>query len=336
MSSATVAVIIVNYNAGDYLDRCLTALDGQTRIPNRILVVDNASTDGSTDGIETRHPRVEVIRESRNTGFAAANNRGIREVPECDWVALLNPDAFADPGWLEALMTAVDRYPDCAFFGSRLLCFGRRGVLDGTGDVYHASGLAWRRDHGRPDRPGQAGDEIFSPCAAAALYHRGAVLEAGGFDEDFFCYHEDVDLGFRLRLLGHRGRYVPESVVEHVGWGTTEKRSAFSTYHGHRNMVWTFFKNMPGPLFRRFFFQHLLANLATVMLFAARGQGRVICQAKWDALRGLPRVLKKRRRIQAARKVPDQALRACLATGWTEPYRRLLGRRLRPERGEAG
>ena len=197
-SSPTVSVVIVNWNAGQFLERCLSALDQQTVSPQQTIVVDNASQDGSTTGIEDRHHGIRVIRLTENLGFAAASNLAVREAEDSNWVALLNPDAFPDPTWLAALMQAAQARPQCASFGSRLLCATATDRLDGTGDVYHVSGLAWRRGHGTvASGMALAGAEIFAPCAAAALYRRDIFLAAGGFDEHYFCYFEDVDLGFR-------------------------------------------------------------------------------------------------------------------------------------------
>ena len=119
--SSRVAVVVVNWNGGDVLTRCLDALAGQTLAPARIIVVDNASTDGSVDRLEERHRRVEVIRLAGNVGFAAGNNLAVRTADDCDWVALLKPDAFPEPGWLEALLQARADEPDFDFFASRLL-----------------------------------------------------------------------------------------------------------------------------------------------------------------------------------------------------------------------
>lgn len=299
-----VAVIIVNFNSGALLLECLDHLRAQTRRPERIIVVDNASDDGSADRLEQKYPEIEVIRLQQNLGFAAANNLAAQQVPEVEWLALLNPDAFPAPDWLEKLLAATSSYPDCAMFGARLLNAHDPQQLDGTGDIYHVSGLAWRRDHNRAASAGvnEAGD-IFSPCAAAALYRRTAFAEAGGFDEAYFCYFEDVDLGFRLQLLGYQCRYVPTAVVRHIGSAVTVQHSAFSVYHGHRNLVWTYCKNMPGPLFWLYLPQHLLLNVITLLWFALQGQGRVILRAKWDAVRGLPRCWRQRRVIQCQRRV---------------------------------
>jgi GT2 family glycosyltransferase len=321
--AARVAVIIVNFNSENLLGECLRHLRAQTRRPERIIVVDNASRDGSADQSESNYPEVEFVRSDRNLGFAAANNLGARRAAGAEWLALLNPDAFPEPDWLERLLAAAHASPDCVSFGSRLLDASDSGRLDGTGDVYHVSGLAWRRDHGRSIISGvDEADEIFAPCAAAALYRRDVFLEAGGFDEDYFCYFEDVDLGFRLRLLGYRCRYAPGAVVRHVGSAVTGRRSPFSLYHGHRNLVWTWCKNMPALLFWVYLPQHLLVNLGAVLWYAARGQGSTLLRAKWDALRGLPRCWRQRRVIQARRQVSIWRLRQTMSRGLLALYRR--------------
>lgn len=131
-----------------------------------------------------------------------------------------------------------------------------------------------------------------------------------------------MDLGFRLRLAGYRCLYVPDAVVHHVGSAITGRRSDFTVYHGHRNLVWVFVKNMPGPLFWLYLPQHLLFNLVSILWYTLRGQGRVILRAKWDAIRGLPRVWRQRKAIQAKRKVGAWELRRLMARGWLTPYLR--------------
>ncbi len=313
----SISVVIVNWNAGKYLARCLAALGNQTLSPEKIIVVDNASSDGSADLVAREFPRVTLLRQNHNLGFAAANNLAVTGFTDSTWVALLNPDAFPAPRWLEALAGAMNAFPDCSFFGSHMLKALEPERVDGTGDCYHVSGLVWRRDRGKPtaqihDRRG----EIFAPCAAAACYRREAFLEVGGFDEDYFCYLEDIDLGFRLRLAGHRCRYVADAIVHHVGSGLTGTRSDFSTYHGHRNLVWCYVRNMPAPLFWLYLPQHLFINVLSLLVLTARGQGKTVLRAKRDAIRGLPLALRKRRRQQRAIHVDPWRLRQCMETGW--------------------
>ncbi len=317
-----VGVIVVNWNSGDLLLPCVESIAGQTIAPERVLIVDNASTDGSLGDLEERFPQVEVLRQPVNRGFACGNNIAIEKLVDVDWIALLNPDAIAYPDWLENLLASARQHPTVVSFGSKMLRPGS-DVLDGTGDVYHVSGLAWRRDHGAKDTLVDHGaDQIFSPCGAAAFYRRDALKVAGGFDSRFFCYMEDVDLGFRLRLLGHQSLYVPNAVVEHVGSGITGRRSDFSVYFGHRNLVWTYFKNMPSALLYRYLLLHLVVNTMAIPRYTRRGQGGVVLKAKRDAFGGLKDMLRSRREVQLSRTVSTSDLLQSMSTD----YSALVGR----------
>ncbi len=298
-----VIVVIVNWNGECFLDRCLSAVLSQTVVPHEIIVVDNASSDSSLE-ITRRYPSVRVLEQSENLGFARGNNVAIEGAAiDSEWIALLNPDAFPEPHWLEALLSAGCDYPAFDFFCSKLVNAADPSVLDGSGDAYHVSGQVWRMGHGASATSfSQEACEVFSPCAAAALYRRKILREIGGFDEDFFCYLEDVDLGFRLRLAGYRCLYVPTAVVHHIGSGTTGgQHSDFSVYHGHRNLVWTFVKDMPGILFWLLLPLHMLMNLASILWFALQGRGGVILRAKRDSLLGLPKMWRKRQAVQSTR-----------------------------------
>lgn len=324
-----IAVLIVNWNAGGHLGRALAAVAAQTRAADRVIVVDNASTDGSRAAAENR-PGVELIALDRNAGFAEGNNIAARAAADCDWLALLNPDAFPAPDWLARLEDAVRAHPGVAMFASELRMDADETMLDGAGDAYHVSGLAWRSGHGEPAPTGpQAAVDVFSPCGAAAFISRHAFADIGGFDEAFFCYMEDVDLAFRLRLRGHRCVYVPGALVRHVGSGTTARQSAFAVYHGHRNLVWAWAKNMPGWRLLLYSPQHVVLTLASVVRFGASGHLGTIVRAKWDALRGLPRVLAERRRVQSERTADARDVMKAMTRGWLTPYRahRRRGRR---------
>ena len=312
-----VTVVIVNWNGERFLDHCLSALLAQTVAPHEIIVVDNASSDASLD-IVRRFPSVRLLAQNENLGFARGNNLAIEAaVAESEWIALLNPDAFVEPHWLEGLLSVASDYPAFDVFGSKLVNAADPAVLDGAGDAYHISGLVWRMAHGAPNpSSSEQAQEVFSPCAAAALYRRSALLAVGGFDEDFFCYVEDVDLGFRLRLAGYRCLYVPASVAHHVGSGTTGgQHSDFAVYHGQRNLVWTYVKDMPGVLFWLFLPLHLAMNLVALVVFALRGQGGVMFRAKRDAVLGLRKMWAKRRQVQKSRRVSWRAILRVMAIG---------------------
>lgn len=304
MANSGVAVIIVTWNASALLCGVLDALTRQTLAPQRILVIDNGSDDAEvTAALLAVHPEVEWLSLPDNRGFAAANNIGIACCADVEFIALLNPDAYPRPEWLTQLVLASRTNPDMGGFASRLLNYGNPSVLDGVGDCMSIYGKPRRRGHGlRAEGMFLKPEMVFSPSAAAALYRRQALVEIGGFDEDYFCYIEDVDLGFRLRLAGHATMYVPDAVVHHIGSATTGgQHSDFSVYHGHRNLIWTFVKNMPSVLFFLLLPLHLALNLASVVWLLRRGQGDVILRAKWDAIKGLPRMWAKRKKIQAAR-----------------------------------
>jgi GT2 family glycosyltransferase len=317
----TVAVLVVNWNGGDLLSRCLESLEQQHRRPDHVVVVDNASTDDSLQRAERPLRSVELIRLPENVGFARANNLAARAARQFDALALLNPDAFAEPAWLDALLEAAERRPTVAAFASQIRLASTPEYLDGAGDSYHVSGRAWRIGHRMSSAEWPAEDvEVFAPCAAAALYRRDAFEEVGGFDEQYFCYFEDVDLGFRLRLRGYSCVYVHNAVVRHVGSAVTGYRSNFAVYHGERNAVWTFAKDMPGPLLWLYLPQHLALNVAALLYYPWRGQGTAVFKAKLDALRGLPAVLRRRQDVQRTRRVDLRTLRRALTGGVAAPY----------------
>ena len=298
------AVLIVNWNSWDELSRCFDALLRQSYKDFRVFVADNASERAAPDGIFSKIPDLVFVRNGFNFGFAEANNRLLDLAEDFEWVVFLNPDAFPESCWLEQLMMAADRYPDYSCFCSHLLMADRPDLIDGEGDSYHISGLAWREGHGRGACREKGIRQVFSACAAAAMYRSEILRKVGGFDSDFFCYFEDVDLGFRLRLAGHRCLLVPSAVVHHMGAATSGgQQSDFSVYHGHRNLVWTYVKNMPCLLFWAFLPYHFLLNVFSIIWFFAQGQGRVIVGAKKEAIKAIPLMWRKRRKIQSNRRV---------------------------------
>ncbi len=295
-----VSVVVVNWNGAEFLHRCLSAVSSQTVCPHEIILLDNASTDNSLE-VARQFPAVRLLVQENNLGFAGGNNLAVNSLSaDIDWVVLLNPDAFPEPNWLQTLLLAAEAHPQFHVFGSHLLLAANPALMDGAGDDYHISGLVWRRKHGIPfDSQDRSVYEIFSPCAAAAMYMRSAFDSVGGFDGDYFCYVEDIDLGFRLRLAGYRCLQVPSSVVHHVGSGTTGgQRSDFSVYYGHRNLTWTFVKNMPGLLFWLFLPLHVAMCFVSFVVMFRRRQGAVFLSAKKDALMSLPLMWKKRQLIQ--------------------------------------
>lgn len=328
----SATIIIVVWNSGGHLEQCRSALLKQTRRDFEIVLVDNGSTDGSLDGIEDRWKDFPLVVErlGGNKGFSVGNNIGMR-LARGKWIVLLNADAYPEPDWLAGLIRAAEVNPGYIAFSSRQLQYDSPNFLDGAGDAYHISGLAWRNHYNLPaDQYGLEAKEIFSPCAAAAMYLREEFLNAGGFDEDYFSYFEDIDLGFRLRLNGGKCLYVPDAVVRHVGSASTGRRSDFSVYYGYRNLMWTFIKDMPDP----WFWILLPLHGATILFFAIyitlRGQGRAIWSAIFDAIRGAPKMFVKRKKIQKNGKVKPVELLRVMSTGLFTPYREFIKRNPKP------
>lgn len=288
-----------------------------------VILVDNGSVDGSFDGLKEKYPTINlhIHKLSSNQGFAVANNIGAR-IASGKWLALLNADAFPEPDWLEQLLQAALDNPEFNFFASRQIQANSPELLDGAGDDYHISGLAWRKYYNQPaDEFGLQQQEVFSACAAAALYLRDKFLKIGGFDEDYFSYFEDVDLSFRLRLAGGRCLYVPQAVVHHVGSASTGKASDFAFYHGHRNLVWTFFKDMPVLLLWYYLPVHLLMNIYLSCSFLIKAKRSVVLKSKLDAFRSLSTVLRKRKHVQKMRTVSTRAIYNIINKELLAPYR---------------
>lgn len=321
-----VSILIVAWQSGRHLARCLEALDRQTRRDFEVVLLDNASTDGAVDALAAR-PWLRIERATENLGFAAGNNRAAA-LARGRYLVTLNPDAFAEPGWLAALVAAAERHPAAGSVGSVQLLDADPERLDGIGDPYHAIGAAWRGDRLRPARP-VAESATFGVCAAAALYRRAAFDAAGGFCERFFCFYEDVDLAIRLRLAGWTAVVTPDAVVRHVGSGSAP--SGFVLRHATRNRVWAWLRGMPGPLLVMTLPAALLVWAAGILAGAVRGQAMQRLAALGEAVRGLHITLAERRAIQAARRVSVAGFAGALTWSPLRYLRRAVDLRTIPD-----
>ena len=303
-----VTVVILNYNSGAYLNNCLNALRAQDCGRFSVIVGDNGSTDDSfglarrkcSDVPDDAGVDFEFIDIGANVGFARGNNLLVERVAT-PLVALLNPDTEPAADWLRKLIDAAGRHAAVGMFGSAQLMLHRAGIVDGAGDAYLACGIPWRGGHGLPVAALPPEGEVFSPCAAAALYRTDVFRSVGGFDESYFCYVEDVDLAFRIRLQGGRSIQVPGAVVFHAGGGSSSGNGEFARYHGTRNMIWTYFKNMPGMLFWLLLPFHCGAFLILTLKSVFRGDSVPILRGIRDGVRGIPAALRKRKALQAGR-----------------------------------
>jgi GT2 family glycosyltransferase len=291
--TAAVQVIVVAWNSGAHLQRCMDALAAQTFTDWEAVVWDNASTDGAVDRLRLP-PNTAVVRSGENLGFAAANNRAA-ERSGSRWIAALNPDAFPEPDWLEQLLATAERHGAEAV-ASLQLDDADPSILDGAGDSMSIFGIGWRGGYGCPRSTAPTEEaEVFSPCAAAALYRRDVWRALGGFEERFFAYFEDVDLGFRIRLRGGRTVFSPRAVVRHVGSASSRTVSGFAERHGMRNRLWTFARDMPLWLMP----VALPLHLAATVFVLVRSPDRVSRAARLaglrEGLRGIGPFLAERR-----------------------------------------
>ncbi len=265
--------------------------------------MDNGSTDGSIESLPSLDKRFEIIRAGENLGFAAANNLAAKKA-KANYLVMLNPDAFARVDWLENLLGEITA-PDITMVGSLQYMALEPDVLDGAGDFYHICGLAWRGGFGHPasSAPTEA-KAAFAPCGAGALYHRETYLRLGGYDERFFCYHEDVDLGYRMRLAGGRCVQSASAIIDHVSSGISGRASDFAVYHGTRNRIWTFFKNTPLPLLLVLLPVHIGLNLFVLFWAGLRsGRFKPTLRGIKDGLAGLGDIWRSRKEVAAQRSI---------------------------------
>jgi GT2 family glycosyltransferase len=320
--SPRVSVVVVAYQSGPLLRECLAGLRRQTLGDLEVILVDNASSDGAAVVAAREAPDLVFIANDENLGFAVAVNQGARQA-RGQWLALLNPDAFPEADWLEALLAAAEAHPDIRSFASRQLMAERPDRLDGLGDVMSAAGFGFRGGYGQPDPGRTAPALVFSACGGAMMIDRSLFLEMGGFDSRLFCYCEDVDLGYRLQLRGMPTLLVPGAVVRHVGSASSGgPRSDFATFYGTRNRLWVFVKDTPPALLWLTLPLHLVA---TALLFArhfTRGEISAPWRGLVAALRGLPLALQARREAQAWRTVSSWAIARQLAWSPLALFRR--------------
>jgi GT2 family glycosyltransferase len=322
----TISVIIANLNGEAYLPDCLSALSAQTFRDFEVIVVDNGSADGSLDLIKKDFPWVKVIPLKENAGFAKGNNIGF-EASSSEFVATLNNDTIAESGWLQALYDGAKNDNTVGMVASKIF-LGREGnELDSAGMLIYPDGMSRQRGRGETDK-GQfdGSEEVLFPSACAALYRREMLKEIGYFDEDFFSYCEDTDLGLRGRLAGWKARYAPAAAVHHLYSGTGGKYSAFKACLVERNHLWVLLKNMPAgyilmsPFYTvwRYVVQvyGVLTRKGSVARFAENsGMSQlivIVIKAYCQALKKLPRMVKKRKKIWDRRHISTEEYRSLL------------------------
>jgi GT2 family glycosyltransferase len=295
MSEPLASVIIVTWNGREWLERCLPAVAGQRGVRFEVIVVDNGSQDGSAEWIERAFPRVRLIRNRTNRGFAPATNQGFAAASG-QYLATLNNDAIADPDWLAALVDACERDNNLAMAASRMVRWDDPRRFDSAGVTVDRFGFAWNLRAGElvPER--EAPQDVFGACAGAALYRRSMLEDVGLFDERFESFYEDVDLAWRAQLRGWPGRYIPSARVRHAHSATGGRHPARKRYLLGRNRIWTALKNTPAPALPTVL-AALVADLLVAAARASRGDGASL-SGRLAALAGLGETLRQRQWVQ--------------------------------------
>jgi GT2 family glycosyltransferase len=298
-NSPKISIVIPNYNGEPYLKRCLQSLLAQTCPDMEIVVVDNASKDRSVEMAGAIAPEVVLLQIKGNLGFAGGANIGVK-ASRGEWIAILNNDTEVAPDWLHECLSALQQKPEAAFFACRILDFGNRTRLFSAGDCFLRAGIGYRRGQEQQDRPDYRHEcEIFSPCGCAAIYRKQVFEKVGGFDERFFAYLEDVDLGLRLQAAGYRGYYIPKAEVYHHGAATSGGEfSSLSVRMYTRNALLILLKSMPAGIALRCMPMICLAQATWLFRSAAHGKTLEYVRGIAGALRLAPPMIKDRAKMR--------------------------------------
>lgn len=266
----TVSVIVLNYNGLKHLEDCFRSLEALRYPKERLefIMVDNGSSDKSVEYVESNFPQVRIMRNAENLGFARGNNLAAQEASG-QYLAFLNNDARVDPNWLIEFVKAVLKEEDIVCAAGRILSWDGK-VIDFVGGALNFYGMGFQPEVGRKVEDVHLEEkEILFACGGSMLIERGVFLNCGGFDEDYFAYFEDVDLGWRLWVLGYRVTFVPTAISYHRGGATskkfpTEKRSVLY----ERNALYTIVKNYEEENLRKVLPAALLLAVRRAVIFS--------------------------------------------------------------------
>ena len=317
-SAPLISVIIPNWNGKHFLTECIDSLKEQTFRDFETILIDNGSTDGSAEFAEERYGKfISIIRNKKNLGFTGGNNVGIKAA-RGEYIVLLNNDTWAEPTWLEELAQATSLGHPVGMWASKIYSYYRRDRIEAVGELIYWDGLSRSKGQYEIER-GQYDDveEIFFPPGCGGMYRKTVFEEIGVFDEEFFAYADDAEIGIRARLAGWKGVYVPKAVIYHKNSGTGGQYSPFKAFYVERNRFWITIKYFPLPLlvlspfftFYRFIFQ----AYGALTHHGAAGQFTknsspwrliwILMTAYGSGLHGLPNMWRKRRISKALRRI---------------------------------
>ena len=269
-----VSIVIPNFNGRKYLEGCLKSLDRQKMKQFEVILVDNGSTDGSSQWALAQYPQIKIIQFSENTGFCKAVNEGIKAA-ETPYVLLLNNDMEVKENFVSEMLAAIKRHKKAFACQAKMVSFYDRSLIDDAGNYYCALGWAFARGKGRLENHYQKEEKIFACCGGASIYRKELFDRIGYFDEEHFAYLEDLDIGYRARIFGYQNWFVPRAVVYHIGSGTTGSRyNQFKTRYSSRNNVYMLYKNMPAGQIVLNLPLLVLGFGTEIMFFTVKGFGK--------------------------------------------------------------
>jgi GT2 family glycosyltransferase len=307
-----VSVIVVNWNGKNFLQDCLSSLIAQ-RYNRDITLVDNGSSDASVEFAKGNFPDLQIVRLGKNEGFTGGNAEGLK-VTSGEFIALVNNDTRLSEDWLENLVHPMCADSTVGICASKLV-FEAGVEINSAGDGLTTGAVGFNRGLGMEAALFNGVEFVFGACGAAVLYRRKMLDDIGFFDEDFFLYDEDTDLNFRAQLAGWKCVYVPDAVAYHKGNATAGRLSDTHVYYHTRNLEFVWIKNMPLGLMIRFAHHKFLQELGSFCYLCLRHmKWRAYFRAKRDALKMLPLMLKKRKQIQARRRVSNDYIRGLMTS----------------------
>jgi GT2 family glycosyltransferase len=314
-----ISTVILNWNGKEYLSSCIQSVKRQTYPHIEIILVDNASADDSVEYIKNFFSDLRLIINHENIGYGGGNNRGIRE-GKGRYIFILNSDTEIEENCVELLWRYIETDQKIGVTTPKIVLYDRRDTLDAAGLTIYLDGLSIGRGRLEPQEKYNHSEEVFFGSGCASLFRREMLEEIGLFDEDFFAYAEDTDLGWRARVAGWKTYYVPEAVVYHhhsKEFGTYSPLKAFLV---ERNRIWVAWKNFPLPLLclwpfytlLRYFYQGIgaLTGKGASGKFGQESSPLllipILIKAYWSGFKSLPIILKKRREVQKSRKMSNQ------------------------------
>lgn len=318
-ASPPIDIILVNFNGMAYLPACLDSIFKSEYPFFTVIVVDNCSTDGSVDWIKKNYPGIVLIENRKNKGFGSANSQGI-ERGDAPYFALLNNDTIVDKNWLNPLVETLKADADCGAVCSKLVFMDSPKLINAAGGGMNIVGYGYDHDMFTPvDQSSGDVKNVFFPTAAACLFRRRTFDAAGGFDPAFFMYHEDVDLGWRLNLMGSCVKYVPGSVVHHAFGGTTMNSGGMLMRNrlGLRHALRSLLKNYELDSLKKILPVFLKLGMGNFLGGIPTGFFRAL---QWNLIM-LPDTIIKRAKVQRTRKLSDKDLNGLMWQGVDVPVK---------------